>query len=65
VLLVSGYTQAAASADAEFVVLRKPFQLPELSRAVASAIARAQPAPNNLVHLRDARRGQKPGDPRA
>ncbi len=59
VLLVSGYSQAAASAAAEFVVLRKPFQLAELSRAVASAIARAQPAPKNLVHLRDSRRRPK------
>ena len=59
ILLVSGYSQAAAAADAEFVVLRKPYQFTELSRAVAAAVSRAQPAPSNLVHLRDARRGPR------
>jgi hypothetical protein len=42
---------------AEFTVLRKPYQLTELSRALVKARAELrQPASSNLVHLRDARR---------
>jgi PAS domain S-box-containing protein len=57
VILVSGYSNAAALAEAEFTVLRKPYHLADLSRAAAKAIAEVQePQPSNLVRLRDARR---------
>ncbi len=56
VLLMTGYSKAAAGALAEFNVLRKPFQLAELSRATARVIAEAkQPPPSNLVKLSDVR----------
>ena len=57
VILVTGYSEPASLADAEFPVLRKPFQLAELSRAAAKVIAETrQPPPSNLVRLRDAKR---------
>jgi PAS domain S-box-containing protein len=53
VLLVTGYSQAAAEAAPEFTVMRKPFQLAELSRAAARMIAESkQPAITNVVRLR-------------
>ena len=57
IVLVTGYSSSAATAEAEFTVLRKPFLLSELSRATAKALAEAR-APNsgNIVRLQDARR---------
>ena len=53
VLIVTGYSQAAAEAAPEFTVMRKPFQLAELSRAAARMIAESkQPAVTNVVRLR-------------
>jgi PAS domain S-box-containing protein len=53
VLLVTGYSQAAANAAPEFPVMRKPCQLAELSRAAARMIAESkQPASSNVVRLR-------------
>ena len=53
VLLVTGYSEAAAEAGADFPVMRKPFQLAELSRAAARMIAESkQPAATNVVRLR-------------
>ena len=53
VLLVTGYSQAASDAAPEFPVMRKPFQLAELSRAAARMIAESkQPASSNVVRLR-------------
>jgi len=61
VILVSGYSNAASLADAEFTVLRKPYKLADLSRAAAKTIAEArQPPPHNLINLRDVRRPPKP-----
>ena len=37
VVLVTGYANSAARATDEFVVLRKPYQLPDLTRAIARA----------------------------
>jgi PAS domain S-box-containing protein len=54
VVLVTGYSHAAANADVEFTVMRKPYQLADLSRAAAKAIGeKEQPEPSNLVRLRD------------
>jgi len=53
VLLVTGYSQAAAEATPEFTVMRKPIQLAELARAAARMIAESkQPATSNVVRLR-------------
>jgi CheY-like chemotaxis protein len=57
VLLVTGYSHAATQADESLMVMRKPFQLADLSRVAARMIAEAkQPATSNLVRLSDARR---------
>jgi PAS domain S-box-containing protein len=57
IVLVTGYSTSAAAAGIEFTVLRKPYQLPDLSRAMAKAITEVRsPAPNNIVRLHDARR---------
>ncbi len=61
IILVTGYSNTAALADPEFAVLRKPYQLADLSRAAAKVIAETrQSPPSNLVRLRDARRGAHP-----
>jgi PAS domain S-box-containing protein len=58
VLLVTGYAKAALDAAGEFPLMRKPFDLAELSRTSARLIAEArQPANANVVRLRDARPG--------
>jgi CheY-like chemotaxis protein len=51
ILLVSGYSEVSATAAEEFNLLRKPYDLGELSRTAAALIARARPAPHNLVEL--------------
>ena len=61
IVLATGYSSAAEEAAGEFVLLRKPFQLVDLSRAVAKLHAQAQQAnPSNLVNLRDAKRERTP-----
>jgi CheY-like chemotaxis protein len=60
IVLVTGYSDSAASAQREFTVLRKPYRLAELSRGIASVVGEArQPSAGNLVRLRDARRAAK------
>jgi PAS domain S-box-containing protein len=57
ILLVTGYSQSATEAPGDFPVVRKPFQIADLSRTAARMIAEAkQPSTSNLVRLRDARR---------
>jgi PAS domain S-box-containing protein len=57
VLLVTGYAEAVDKLAGEYAVLRKPFDLAELSRVTARLIAQArQPATSNLVRLRNVRR---------
>ncbi len=62
VVLATGYSNAAQEAASEFVVLRKPYQLADLSRAVArvQAQARQETTPGNLVNFREALRDRKP-----
>jgi len=56
VLLVTGYSEAAARVASEYPVLRKPYQLAELSRATAHLIADAgQARRDNVVRLGDVR----------
>ena len=53
VLLVTGYAQSLAEANSEFTVMRKPFELAQLSQAVSRMIAHAkQPVSTNVVRLR-------------
>jgi PAS domain S-box-containing protein len=60
IVLVTGYSDSAAAAQREFTVLRKPYRLAELSRAVARVVGEArQPSGGNLVRLSDARRATK------
>ncbi|WP_374472638.1 PAS domain S-box protein [Phenylobacterium sp.] len=47
ILLATGYSQAAEAMGDEFPILTKPYQLPELSRAVAAVLAR-RPLPAAL-----------------
>src|SRR5690348_13524892 len=57
VVLVTGFSSSATEADLEFVVLRKPFEVSDLSRVMAKAIAEAQGgAANNVIRLRDRQR---------
>ena len=59
IVLVTGYSSSALAAEADFTVLRKPFLLSELSRAVAKALAEARaPDADNVVRLQHARRGE-------
>ena len=57
VVLVTGFSSSATEADLEFAVLRKPFEVSDLSRVMAKAIAEAQGgAANNVIRLRDRQR---------
>jgi CheY-like chemotaxis protein len=61
ILLVTGYSDSGASADEEFTVLRKPYRLADLNRAVAKTVAETgEPAPANLIPLRRARPCREP-----
>jgi PAS domain S-box-containing protein len=59
IVLVTGYSGAADQAGAEFPLLRKPYQLADLSHVVAQAIRDLRPPPANLVNLDDVRRGHR------
>ena len=61
IVLVTGYSKVPPSVGEEFVLLRKPYQLEDLSRAVGTALAAAS-KPGNLVHL-DGRRANRRPDP--
>src|SRR5579883_3016832 len=54
IVLVSGYSQSAAAADIEFTMLAKPFQVADLSRAIAQATGEISAAAGgNVVRLKD------------
>jgi CheY-like chemotaxis protein len=58
VVLVTGFSSSAIEAELEFAVLRKPFEVSDLSRVTAKAIAEAHSAnANNVIRLRDRRSG--------
>ncbi len=61
IVLVTGYSKVPPSVGEEFVLLRKPYHLEDLSRAVGTALAAAS-KPGNLVHL-DGRRANRRPDP--
>lgn len=53
VLLVTGYAQSLTEANVDFTVMRKPFELAQLSHAVSRMIAHANQSPSaNVVRLR-------------
>jgi PAS domain S-box-containing protein len=58
VLLATGYSQAAEHIGAEFPILRKPYKLAELSRAVGALLAPARDADATLIRLDTARRAR-------
>jgi PAS domain S-box-containing protein len=56
VLLMTGYGTARAQTEAEFAILRKPFQVSELGRTITRLMAEArQPPDTNVVRLRSSR----------
>jgi len=57
VLLVTGYSHIVQEASNDFIVIRKPFKLAELSRVTSRIIAESkQPPGTNVVRLHDVRR---------
>src|SRR5262249_46425579 len=61
VLLATGYHKPAEDAQGEFPVLRKPYQLGELGRAVTHLIANARGGaePTNLLRFPSGRKGDR------
>jgi DNA-binding LytR/AlgR family response regulator len=57
IVLVTGYSSSATAAELEFTVLRKPFELLDLSRTMAKAIAEA--GPDNVIQLQQHRRASE------
>ena len=60
IILATGYSDLMKEAAGEFVVLRKPYQLAELSRAVVrlAGLSRQPTGGSNLVSFRDAKRNR-------
>jgi CheY-like chemotaxis protein len=58
VLLATGYSQEAERIGDEFPILRKPYKLAELGRAVASIIIASRSVAGNLVPIDAARRAR-------
>ncbi len=54
VLLATGYTSAAEAAQGDFAILRKPYQISELSRAIAARLSDSQgaEADSKLIRFR-------------
>jgi 2-oxo-4-hydroxy-4-carboxy--5-ureidoimidazoline (OHCU) decarboxylase len=56
VVLVTGFSSSVTEGELEFAVLRKPFEVSDLSRAMAKAVAEAQTAnADNVIRLHDRR----------
>jgi CheY-like chemotaxis protein len=61
IVLVTGYSRVPASVGEQFVLVRKPYNLADLTRAVSTAIAAAsRSASDNLVHLAGRRPPRRP-----
>jgi PAS domain S-box-containing protein len=56
VLLATGYSQAAQQSADEFAILRKPYQLAELSRAIGATLVRRDSSDEKLVDFQAVRR---------
>jgi PAS domain S-box-containing protein len=58
VVLVTGFSSSVAETEREFPILRKPFEVSDLGRVMAKAVAEAQAAnADNVIRLRDRRSG--------
>src|SRR5690242_15191119 len=56
VVLVTGFAGSVTEAELEFTMLRKPFEISDLSRTMAKAVAEAQAVnADNVIRLRDRR----------
>jgi CheY-like chemotaxis protein len=56
VVLVTGFASSVTEAELEFSVLRKPFEISELSRVMAKAVTEVQAAnAGNVIRLQDRR----------
>jgi PAS domain S-box-containing protein len=62
ILLATGYSEAAERIGDEFPILRKPYKLADLNKAIASLLARPPSAVAKLVHLDEARRARRNGE---
>jgi PAS domain S-box-containing protein len=59
IVLVTGYSDQLSAAENDFTVLRKPYRLAELNRAISKATAEAEGAPaGNVVKLPRTRRAE-------
>jgi PAS domain S-box-containing protein len=59
VLLATGYSRAADRLGGEFPILRKPYKLPELNRAILALLSRpTEPDDGKLVPIESARRAR-------
>ncbi len=58
VVLATGYSEAAARIGDEFPILRKPYRLADLNRAIATALGRSAVDRGQLVDLGAARRAR-------
>jgi PAS domain S-box-containing protein len=59
IVVVTGYSDQLGAADDDFTVLRKPYRLVDLNRAVTKAIAECDgPPPKNVIKLHGARRSE-------
>jgi DNA-binding response OmpR family regulator len=59
VLLATGYSQAAEQLGAEFSILRKPYQMADLGRAVSALLGRGGAPDPTLVDLASERQARK------
>jgi hypothetical protein len=63
IVLVTGYAVTSRLPEITLPVLRKPYQLAEVSRTLAKVIAESrQPRPTNVVHFTEGRAVGSPSD---
>jgi PAS domain S-box-containing protein len=63
VLLATGYSQAAEPLGGEFPILRKPYRMQDLSRAIGALLARPPDPDGNFIRLPPGRRARSRGQP--
>jgi PAS domain S-box-containing protein len=66
VVLITGFSSSTTEAELEFAVLRKPFEVSDLSRVIAKAVAEAKASnADNVIRLRDRRSAAERRSPEA
>ena len=60
-LLTSGYSDVVEAAEARFIILRKPFQLPALQRAIHEVLGRRETQENGARVLQFSQGRGTPG----